>query len=337
MRAFVLRWLLFAADENQALGLQKPEHQHIWLRLQMLLTACCQTQSKGAVMTNLRQVVVATDFSSGSESAVARAAQVAQAQGAALCLLHAFDVTAWHALKGVFDPQRFTRDPPPDVAVKCQLTDMAATLANQTGLQVEALFTVGEAATAIGRFVAARQPGLLVMASRALPRTWGLGSTALRVLQAPRCPVLVVRRAQIGAYDTVMSAVDLRGVSVRAARLAVALFPEAQHALLCVADPAQAQALWLQAAQAGQVQAQQSVAQQLGQLAQELSAHAKRPVTAEVVAGVPAHVLVTRAAALSADCVVAGHHGQDNDAQPPMGTLAQQILQHSTCDVLVVP
>lgn len=288
-------------------------------------------------MTSLRKVVVATDFSPGSESAVARAVQVAQAQGAALCLLHAFDVTAWHALKGVFDPQRFTRDPPPDVAVKCQLTDMAATLANQTGLQVEALFTVGEAATAIGRFVAARQPGLLVMASRALPSTWGLGSTALRVLQAPRCPVLVVRRVHTGAYDKVLAAVDLRGVSVRAAQLAVALFPQAQHALLCVADSAQAQALWLQAAQAVQVQAPSSVAQQLSQLAQALSVHTQHPVTADVVDGVPAHVLVARAAAWSADCVVAGHHGQDHGAEPPMGTLAQQILQHTTCDVLVVP
>lgn len=59
-------------------------------------------------MTTIRSIVVATDFSPGATAALERAVQLAVAHGASLRLLHAFDVSAWHSLKGVFDPQRLT-------------------------------------------------------------------------------------------------------------------------------------------------------------------------------------------------------------------------------------
>lgn len=64
-------------------------------------------------MTMIRTIVAATDFSPGSHAAVERAVQPAEAHGASRRLLHAFDVSAWHSLKGVFDPQRLTMRPPP--------------------------------------------------------------------------------------------------------------------------------------------------------------------------------------------------------------------------------
>ena len=63
-------------------------------------------------MTMIRTIVAATDFSPGSHAAVERAVQPAEAHGASRRLLHAFDVSAWHSLKGVFDPQRLTMRPP---------------------------------------------------------------------------------------------------------------------------------------------------------------------------------------------------------------------------------
>ncbi|MDP3604200.1 MAG: universal stress protein, partial [Polaromonas sp.] len=80
-------------------------------------------------MTTIRSIVAATDFSPGSVAAVDRAVQIALAHGASLRLLHAFEVSAWHSLKAVFDAQRLTMDPPPDVRMQQRLTQLAATLA----------------------------------------------------------------------------------------------------------------------------------------------------------------------------------------------------------------
>lgn len=97
----------------------------------------------------VRHILVATDFSPGAAAAIDRAVQLARAQGASLDLLHVFDIGAWHSLKGVFDAQRLTVDPPPDVATRQRVTDLAATLADQTGLSVEPHFAVGDAAEGI--------------------------------------------------------------------------------------------------------------------------------------------------------------------------------------------
>ena len=51
----------------------------------------------------------------------------------------------------------------------------------------------------------------------------------------------------------------------------------------------------------------------------------------------PARAIVERAAALPADCVAIGHHGQSAVAEPPLGSLALHVLHHTLRDVLVVP
>lgn len=66
-------------------------------------------------MSMIRSIVAATDFSPGANAAVERAVQLTVAHVASLRLLHAFDVSAWHSLKGVFDAQHLTMNPPPDV------------------------------------------------------------------------------------------------------------------------------------------------------------------------------------------------------------------------------
>lgn len=161
-------------------------------------------------MTMIRTIVATTDFSPGSHAVVERAVQLAVAHGALLRLLHAFDVSAWQSLKGVFDPQRLTMRQPPDLRMQRRLSDLAATLATRTGLEVEARFSIGSAHSAINMYVTAHAPSLVVLGSRAEPAMPGLGSTALKVLRSPACPMLIVRSTESRPYDKVLSAVDMR-------------------------------------------------------------------------------------------------------------------------------
>ncbi|MDP2451127.1 MAG: universal stress protein [Polaromonas sp.] len=293
-------------------------------------------------MTTIHSIVAATDFSPGSDAAVERAVQIALAHGAPLRLLHAFEVSAWHSLKGVFDAKRLTMDPPADVRMQQRLTALAVALAERTGLQVEARFNIGDPDSAIKAYVAAHATSLVVIASRADTAVPGVGSTTSKVVRSPACPVLVVRLTPSHPYGKVLTAVDLREVSMRAAFTAVALFPASQHHLLMAMDPALDHALRL-----GDVTKEQArvlresmhteTVQQMDRLARELSEAAQHPVAAEVVNALPARALIEQAQVLTADCVAVGHHGQGALEALFLGSTAQHVLHHTLRDVLVVP
>lgn len=293
-------------------------------------------------MTTSRTIVAATDFSPGATAALERAVQVAQAHGAALQLLHAFDVSAGHSLKGIFDPQRLmTTNPPPDMQVQQRLRDLAAALATRTGLEVEARFSIGSVHSAIHAYATAHAPSLIVIGFRAEPAMPGLGSTASKVLRAPACPVLVVRSAASRPYDKVFSAVDMRDGSVRAAKAAISLFPAAHHHLLHAVelawDPWRISGIATEQIPQILESMHAKATLELQQLAQDLSRLARHPVLADVADDVPARAVVAQAAALPADCVVVGHHGEGSTADTPLGSMAQHVLHHTLRDVLVVP
>jgi universal stress protein E len=289
-------------------------------------------------MKNIHSIAVATDFSPGSNAALERAVQLAVAHGASLRLLHAFDVSASHSLKGIFDPQRLSTTAPPDVLMRQHLADLAAALAKQTGLRVETGFSVGLADSAIAAYVAAHDVSLVVMGSRAEPAVAGLGGTAAAVLRSPACPVLIVRSGGARPHEKVLQAIDLREDSARVAAGALGLFPAARHHLLHAVDPALDRDLGTPAVANAQMAVQHetayaSAARQLAQLARELMTRFDHQVVTEVLEDVPARAIVERAASWHADCVVFGYHG----SEPLSGSIAQQVLQHTLRDVLVVP
>jgi len=293
-------------------------------------------------MGPIRRIVVATDFSVGSDAAVERALQVARAHAASLDLLHVFDLSAWHSLRGVFDAKRLAGEVPPDLALRDRLRVLADSLAAQTQLEVSASFEVGDAVPAIEAHVKKTSASLLVLGVRADPEVPGLGSTALKLLRAAPCPVLVVRPYSTQPYGNVLSAVDMRDVSERVADAAVTLFPVAQHRLFYAVDPQWQREVWRAT---GAQPAMQSMHESLharavhhlGQLAEALSVKTEHPVITEVVDAAPAHAVVARAESLPADCVAVGHHGQGLLVERLLGSTAQDLIHHTARDVLVVP
>lgn len=292
-------------------------------------------------MTTIRSIVAATDFSPGSDAAVERAVQLAQAHRASLRLLHAFDVSAWHSLRNVFDAQRLTMGPPPDVRMQQRLTELAATMSTRTGIEVEARFSVGDPESAIKAYATAHTPSLIVMGSRAEPAVPGLGSTASKVLRSPACPILIVRTADARPYDKVLSAVDMREGSVRAATVALTLFPAAHHHLLFAVqqelDPSRIGGIAKERIQQVLDSMHAQSSREFQELAQSLSGLAVHPVATDIADDVPARAIVVRAVDLPADCVVVGHHSEGTMSESPLGSMAQHVLHHTLRDVLVVP
>jgi nucleotide-binding universal stress UspA family protein len=222
-----------------------------------------------------------------------------------------------------------------------RLADRAESLARQTGLEVTLHFGLGPPAKVIEAHVGAHGDSLVVIGSRAEPTLSGLGSTALKVVRRPACPVLIVRAAEDQPYGTVLSAVDLREGSVRAASLAVDLFPGAHHHLLYALDSASGAATWGGLGSEPQRLLLASLHAQaegdLQQLAQRLSTLARHPVAALVADDVPARAILVGAANLGADCIVVGHHGQGVATDSFLGSMAQHVIYAALGDVLVVP
>ncbi|MEO8124005.1 MAG: universal stress protein [Burkholderiales bacterium] len=290
-------------------------------------------------MSTIRSILVATDFSPGSDAAVERAVQLAAAHDATLCVLHAFDAGAWHD-----DTVRCLHtDPAPEQRVRQRLGDAAAAIAKQAGIEVDTHFDIGPPELSISAYASAHAVSLIVVGSRADPEVAGLGSTASKVVRSPACPVLVVRAAHAPTTRRVLSAVDLREGSVRALSFALELFPAARHHLLYALNPALEHTMVIGGLTGEQLQSLHASMYDradgaVQQLAQQLSARALHPLTADVADDLPARAILVGAAALPADCVVVGHHGEGTtipDSIP--GNLAQHVIQYTPGDVLVVP
>lgn len=295
-------------------------------------------------MDSVHRVVVCTDFGAGSDAAVERGLQLAQAHHAVLDLLHAFDTGVLRRLGAVFDPRRLGGDVPPDVTLRERLKATARQLTERSGVQVQPCFGVGEAAAALETHVRAHRPAVAVLAHRADPEAPGVGGTLMDVLRGVSCPVLVVR-ARVGAarpgvaYQRVLCAVDLREVATRAAAVALGLFPGAEHRLLTVVDPRWERALWPHG-EAGAEPAPPSLRDEATRRLEGLAAQLPRGdgarLVTEVRDGVPARVLVEQAAAWPADCIAVGRHGQGLLAERWLGSTTLDLIHHGGRDVLVV-
>ncbi len=290
-------------------------------------------------MSTIRHILVATDFSPGSDAAVERAVQLAAAHDATLCVLHAFDASAW-ADDAV---RRLQPDPAPELRVRQRLDDAASSIAKQAGIEVDTHFVSGLPQPSISAYASAHAVSLIVVGSRADPDVAGLGSTASKVVRSPACAVLVVRAAHAPTTRRVLSAVDLREGSVRALSFALELFPAARHHLLYALDPALEHTRTIGGLTGEQLQSLHAsmyarADETLQQLAEGLSARALHRLTAEVADDLPARAILVGAAALPADCVVVGHHGEGTTVPDSIpGNLAQHVIQYTPGDVLVVP
>lgn len=287
-------------------------------------------------------IVAATDFSENANRAVRQAAHLARAWGASLTLVHVFNDSVWASLRAVYDLPGWADIKPAETA-KTRLAALAGEVALEFGVAVGHEVRIGRASQQISGFIAARQADLLVVGEHG--ENWVsdvvLGGTALKVLEATRIPVLLVRQPVPAVYRNTLIATDFSATSERAACLAMECFPDAHHALINAWLLPFESSMRLGGARDEDIQHYRDrelsiVSKRMAECAQgcaHLSAHGRLERLA--LHGAPAEVVLGQARAGGHELIVIGKHGGEVIDELLLGSVTHNILYHADCDVLL--
>ncbi|MDD2929695.1 MAG: universal stress protein [Sideroxydans sp.] len=291
-------------------------------------------------MTAPRTIVVATDFSASATRAVRQAAHLARAWDARLILVHVFNDSVWASLRAVYDLPGWN-DVKPLAGQRARLTALATEIAQEFALPVDTEVLTGRASQQIGEIVAARRADLLVVGEHG--ENWVndivLGGTALKVIEAARAPVLLVRGERPALYRDILVAADFSEHSERAARLALDAFPDAQLVLIHAWLVPLEASMRLGGAREEDIEHYRS--REFAQAEAGLASLVRRLGAAEgrlqplALHGSPASVIFDQAEARGSDLIVIGKHGGSPLDERLLGSVTQNILYHASCDVLL--
>jgi len=285
-------------------------------------------------------LIAATDFSASATQAVRQAAHLARIWGAKLILVHVFNDSVWASLRAVYDLPGWN-DVKPVVNQRARLMQLSKGIAAEFGVAVEVEVLSGRASQQIGEIAVARNAELLVVGEHGenWVRDIVLGGTALKVIEAARIPVLLVRRSQPGDYRDMVIATDFSLAAEHAARKALVAFPQAQRVLVHAwLVPLEAS---MRLGGAREEDIERFREREFTQAQQGLEAFVQRlrvpPESVQTLAlhGSPASVIFDQAEARGSDLIVIGKHGGSPRDERLLGSVTQNILYHAACDVLL--
>lgn len=287
-------------------------------------------------MTDIRQILFASDLSPQSERAFAHARILAERFGARLTLYHALEVHGEYAPGLGDDAASRARW---ETEVRQQLARLASKLAVPYEMVVEGGLIGGHVLVdlALLDVIHKTRPDLTVMATHGRRgfASFFLGSVTEQVVQHAGRPVLCVRQADDAtpAYRRILVATDFSTASRRAFPLAALLartFEAKVSALHVAASPTMAA---LTGTAGGTVAALPTEDDLQRFLQPEL---AGLRVEARVYAsGAPWHRIVKTAEEEGADLVVMSTQGLDSLSDKIIGSNAERVLRHAPCSVLV--
>ncbi|CUH27190.1 universal stress protein UspE [Jannaschia seosinensis] len=270
-------------------------------------------------------ILVTTDLSARSDRAIARAAQLATDLGAELHILHVSDDDLPAALVDRRSHEAETA-----------LEHMVAEDDKLSVLKPKISVLRGGAAGVIGRVVAERSIGLVVLGSH---RNRGLGEilgepTLSRILRAIKVPALVAVGRADQTYRSAIVGWDESPASEQAFNLTRKIAPDASVELL---------GAWHEpfiAGPYGMVEVADSGIQtlqtQVDAAAERLSTDGRR-VSGKAMSGGPGDVLLRQAKSENVDLVAIGRHARSGLTRLIMGDTARNVALFGECDVLVAP
>jgi len=288
-------------------------------------------------------VLVATDLSASSRHAAHRAAMLARQLGGSLDLLHVLESTMLQ------DVRRMLGDAESDMEsrIEAQCRDALAQLASaiDTHQQIKGnvhLFQ-GPRLSGITHTAQRLAARLLVVgaSSAGYLRHWLLGATADRLLRKTTLPILFVRQPAHEPYRNVLVPIDLSECSATAVAFARMIAPQArlmlQHACAMpfegkmrfagVSDDALVR--YRQSAHRDALTGLEKVATDAGLVPDQWL-----PV---VTQGDPAHDILEQQVELDADLIVLGKQGSGMTGERLLGSVTQQVLGQTHCDIVVTP
>lgn len=287
----------------------------------------------------MKSLLAATDFSDSARNAVRRAALVAAEHQAQLTLLHVMSGPSMDALRQQFHlPDEATTKLVADAGR--MLGEWAADLGGTTGPAPATQLRIGRVVDEV--HAASATADLLVLGARGWNpvRDVLLGTTAERLLRKSRRPVLVTKRAPVGAYRRVLVPVDFSPCSAAALDMALRAVPKASlvvaHAFEIPFESKLRQAgVTEDEFQEYRIQARQRALRDIDRLVRETAGNAQR-CSRVVEHGAAAPLILAKEAEHDADLIVIGKHGRSMVEEAFLGSVTRHILTDARCDVLVV-
>lgn len=280
----------------------------------------------------MQHLLVASDLSSRSLLALRRAVALARQTGARITLLHVVD-----------------EDQPPAV-VRQELSqgedvlrDQVRTEAAASEVPVEVRVVAGVAFRTI--VAEAQQSGAELVAMgahrRRILRDVFVGTTIERVIRTGSLPVLMVNADAAGPYRRVVAALDLSEASLHALRTArsLGLLEGAQLSILHAFVPLAKGAMYYAGVEQDRIRdhVEGSASEAGSRLAAVLAGVGFDAAETRVVEGPPPETIRQVCTALPADLLVIGTRGRTGLRRLLLGSVADELLRTTPCDVLAVP
>lgn len=276
-------------------------------------------------------ILLATDLSARSDRALDRALKLAQSRQCKLVILYVVE-SSW---KDKFTTPRWIR-PIADVRELAQtrLQQILGKAGPQSGVEIELIIKEGSTVQAIQEVAKSIQAGLIVTGV-AREETLGrvlVGNTAEKLVRECDTPVLVVKQRPHLPYQKVVAATDFSAGAVCAATSLAHLFPEAQLTVYHAFDFPRGTDDEPQVQQARD--AALSKAQEFVNICSQGTC--LTDVNVEVQHGNVDQLLPVYCADNQVDLLVLGTHGLTGLLRTAIGSVAEQLLEHADCDVMIV-
>jgi len=271
-------------------------------------------------MTQILQILLASDLTERSRCALVRAVQLKRATAAGMTLLHV-------AEPGLTGELANSREAAAMATLEAHLSDVSTGKLRRVLIKV----AVGDPVAAIVAEAESRDADLVVLGQPGKHRIKELfaGTTAERVIRYSRRPVLVAKVTSDQPYQRVVIAFDRSEAAERALATALALAPRAEFHLVYAS----------QSPKAGrgeeEAEGMQILLENAGKQATRRSLYRHTKLTMEVREGAPVHTITSALQAFDADLLAMGTHGRGRLQTALFGSVAQELLAASPCDVLL--
>lgn len=283
----------------------------------------------------MKQILVATDFSTRADRALRRATLLAQEAGAQLVLVHVVDEDL---------PPRLLEAE--TLEATALLQELAATVTSVDAVPCAARLAVGEPFQAIGALAEELDADLVIMGQhrRQALRDVFVGTTVERTIRESLRPLIMANAPPAGPYERVLAATDFSEGSANALHVAqnLGFFERARRTFVLHAFDAPARSLMLRSsATARQIadyiaEEKERASEELDQFLGEFGVNPDGRVL-ELADGSAAKVIGDCARAYDIDLLIVGTHGRSGTGRFFVGNVAEEVLRYAETDVLVVP
>lgn len=283
------------------------------------------------------EILVPIDFSSASRATLLRAVGLAKALRGQLTLLHVSEPPTYGGsmseLPGSLPPQ--IPIAPEKLARRLQVLARRSVPAALAGEILVGEGVAGETIVAVAR---QRRCRLIISATHGYSgmKRMLLGSTAEYIVRHSPCPVLTIRRPNLGKsggtgrIHSILSPVDLSAPSKEASGYAtdLAVRLKARLTLLNVVPPIDSTGSTERTAA--------SAARQLEKLAAKVRPKVPQVKFRIAIGRNPAAAIVADDTASAADLIVIATHGRGGLGRILIGSTAEGVIREATCPVLIV-